>query len=313
MSHQALVQGNRILHGHACSRPQREMHGTQGITQQHHIVVIPVLVTDNIGLEPQGSIAQQLIAAQLCTKHLGAETAAFLFTGLLQASTLPGFRINLNQESRQFRAVLVAMGNEYAIRSVTENQCDGMKTLMRAIPGKLVTAAGKAGAKVLGHLRAHSTVATIRSDQHITLGSELANILNTLFVVNLNALPLTGLLQYTQHVDTRCARKMIAMHLHMTRLMHDFHIVAALMMCNELLIEIRVSLLQKRQADVREYDSPTIGRAFGVLLKYLDFMRWHVLFGKQSEVQACWASANNRNFHDAALFSGREKESLRSR
>ena len=68
-------------------------------------------------------------------------------------------------------------------------------------------------------------------------------------------------MQKPQHVDAGSTGEMIPVHLHVTALVNDFHEVTAFMVRRKILVEGRIRIPQKCQADVREDDAPAIGCA----------------------------------------------------
>jgi len=154
-------------------------------------------------------------------------------------------------------------------------------------------------AKVLGQLRAHGTVAAVGSHQQIRIGSQRPRVLDATAVFDLDPFALACALQHPEHVDARGAREVVAVDLHVGAAMHDIHVVAALVVGDELFEERRVGILQEAQADVGEHHAPAVGRALGVLLEDADAVGAIVLLGKQREIQAGRAGTDDVDLHDA--------------
>ena len=298
---QPLVQRDRVLHGHAGARAQREMHRAQRVAQQHDVLVRPAFVAHDVRLEPQRAIAQQLVGAQVLAEHFGAVAPAVVLAGRVQAGAAPAVRIHLDQKGAQVLAVLVAVGDEDAVLGLAEDQRHGVEALARAVPGELVAAAFEGRTEMLGVLLAHRAVAAVGGDHHVDLAGQSRHVLYALLVADPHAGLAAGLLQHGQHVDAGRAREMVALHLDARALMHDFHVIAALVMRDEPAEELQIGLAQEGQADVREHHAPAIGGALRVLLVDRDLVAGVVLLGKQREIQAGRAGADDGDLHLSAL------------
>ena len=163
-----------------------------------------------------------------------------------------------------------------ASRKISET----VEALARAVPGELVAAAFEGRAEMLGVLLAHRAVAAVGGDHHVDLAGQSRHVLYALLVADPHAGLAAGLLQHGQHVDAGRAREMVALHLDARALMHDFHVIAALVMRDEPAEELRIRLAQEGQAYVREHHAPAIGGALRVLLVDRDLVAGVVLLGK---------------------------------
>ena len=261
----------------------------------------PVLVPDDVGLEPERAVGQQLVAAQLGAEYLGAKAPAFVFAGLVQARALPGVRIHLDQERAQLGAVLVAVRDEHAVRRLAEDQRHRVKALPRAIPGELVAAFLEARPELIGELPAHGAVAAIGSDDQVDLPRQRLHLVDARSVLDLHAHAPAGALQRVEHVDAGRAREVVAVNLHMGAAVHHLHVVALFVVGGELGEELGVGLLQEAEADVREHDAPTVGGTLRVLLVDADLVRRVVLLREHREVQAGRAGADDGDLHGRRL------------
>src|ERR1700735_4464364 len=126
------------------------MHRAAGVTDQDDILVCPVLAANDIGVEPNRAIGKQRVAAELRPEDRFTESPALIVPCSVEPGARPGFRIDLDEEGAEFRAVLVAMRDENAKLGFAEDQRYRVEKLVRPIPGEFVTAGLKARPKRLG-------------------------------------------------------------------------------------------------------------------------------------------------------------------
>src|SRR5216684_1464749 len=290
------MQRDRILHRHPRPGAEREMHGAQRIPEEDDVPVGPVAVANDVRLEPQGSVGEKLVTAELGMEDLLAIPSALLVAHPVEPSPSPCVGIDFDEESARALAVLVAVGNEDAVRRLPENQRYRAEELVGAIPGKLVAAPFDMRLEMRGELLADRAVGAIRCDDHIDAG-QCRDVIDTLAEIEHDTGALAGPLQDIEEINPRRARKVVALKRNVDAAMDDLHVVAALMPGGKFAVELLVGLAQEGESDAREDDTPAIGRVGGILLVDADLVARIVLLHEECEIEAGGPATDDSDLH----------------
>ena len=88
------------------------MRGMQGVADQHHVAVRPVLVPDPGKIAPHRLVRDQRMAVERIGEYLLADRLRLLDGLVLEAVGLPGRRVAFDQERAHRRRVAIVMGVE---------------------------------------------------------------------------------------------------------------------------------------------------------------------------------------------------------
>ena len=159
------------------------MRRVRGIAHQHDVVVVPALARDAREVEPgraapMRGVADQPLAVEISLEQHLAGGDAVLLAHLVEAETLPGRRIALDDEGRGVGIEAVGVRPEPAVLGLLEDEGEGFEDLVRAEPDVLVPAQLEARPEGGGVLVPDPAVDAVRRDDEVgvTVGPEVLDL-----------------------------------------------------------------------------------------------------------------------------------------
>ena len=180
---QRVGQPDRVLERELGAGADREMRRVRGIAQQHDVVVVPALARDAREVEPgraapMRGVAHQPLAIEIPLEEHLAGGDAVLLAHLVEAETLPGRRIALDDEGRGVGIEAVGVRPDPAVLGLLEDEGEGVEDLARAEPDVLVRAQLEARPEGGGVLVPDPAVDAVRRDDQVgvTVGPEVLDL-----------------------------------------------------------------------------------------------------------------------------------------
>src|SRR5712692_8416112 len=112
------------------------MRGRLGVADQHDVAGGPALAADGREIAPDRAVGDQAVALELVGENALDETRRSFLVELVEPGAPVGRGIGLDDPGRAPRLVLIAMGDENAVRGLAEEKREGVEWPGRPHPGE---------------------------------------------------------------------------------------------------------------------------------------------------------------------------------
>src|SRR5262249_19298145 len=145
-----VCQGDGVIECEASAGPDRKMHGSQGIADEHHVTGAPSFVPEENKISPGRFVRLKWMPAQICRENLFAILPAFGVVHPIETGAIPGCGVAFNNECTHFRAVSIMVRDKRAVIVRAKRECQAIETLSRFILDESVGEALDARTELLG-------------------------------------------------------------------------------------------------------------------------------------------------------------------
>ena len=293
------VQRDRILHGQLGAGADGEMRGRLGVAEQDDIAPGPARAADGREAPPVRAVGEESVARQLLPEHLLHEPRRRGLVHRIQAGASEGLRIGLQHPGAGAGLVLVAVGDEDALRTLAEEEGEGVEGPGAAHPGEAIGPQVHLRREVVAPAFPDGRVDAIRSHDQVGLGE----ILRRRFPpeLHLDAERTGTLLQPQQQGAPGTAAEAVAADaVHGAAEMH-LDIVPIGEAVGDGAVARGIGVAEGVQGLVAEHHPETEGIVSAIALHNRDARFWHVALGQDGEVEAGGSAADHRDPHRSDL------------
>src|SRR5581483_7948592 len=273
-----------------------EMRGGLGVADQHHVVLDPALAADHREIAPHRAIGEKLVAAEEPAEDLRHAVGGLLLVEALQAGSLEGPRVGLENPGRAAYLILIGMRDERTPLRLLEDEGEGVERFGRAHPGELVGADVNLGFEVIDMLLAKAAVDAVRENDEIGIGKACL-VVDVDFELQPNTELARPLLQDQQELPSRAAAKAVAADaVHRPAEMHG-DVIPISEFLGDTAIARRVIFFEIIEGRIGKYHAEAEGVVSTIALIDRDLGLRPLLFQQDRGVKAGRAAANDRDLH----------------
>ena len=168
--HDRGVQRDRVLHRQLGAGADGEMRGRLGVAQQHDVSPGPAGAADHRELPPLAAVGDQPVAGEFLGEDGFHEAGGLGLGGVVQAGAVEGFGLGFQHPGAGAAFVLVAVGDEDALRPFLEEEGEGVERPGAAHPGEAVRPQVGVGLEMRLIAAADGAVDAVGGDDQVGVG-----------------------------------------------------------------------------------------------------------------------------------------------
>ena len=314
---QAGRQGEGVLHRELGAGADREVGGVGGVTEDHHVVVDPVLVADRGEADPARVVGDHAVTVEHVGEQLADQGDRLLVrltntprpvSEVGEPGTPPHPTRHLDDKGRPGGVVRVAVDLHHAVRRLRDVEREGVEDLVGAEPDVLAVAYVEGGTEGVGVPLPHGRVEPVGAQDEVVRRGELGDVGSIAAEVQGHAqLEAARLEDLEQTTPAHRRERVAAAGDHLT-LEVDVDVVPDRELGLHLLEHHRVGVLDPAEGLVAEHDPEAEGVVRRVALPHRDLVsltgRRRQLLGERAEVEPARPAPDHRDPHPSSAQPG---------